>query len=304
MNNAKKGLHRDNAIVASVQRLDIASTDQILALHFAGMDAGYRKACQRLQRLVELGRLKRWRVDDYSRYCYFIDKRPDRWEHRLALGWAYVWLMRGCSPEEEMLAWTPEDVYESVRPDAFCAIRNRHTRATRLYFVELDRAGSKNEWDKGAAYSKMFAQAEYTGRWWIPYADKFPMVLCVTDSHARIQEIQGRLDTSNPHGLRFEVHHMQTVKGEARSHGYSGKTGGEGSRQGMRTVGGQAGRSEAGIHLEGGRAVAASGNDPDGGLRVVLSAGCNRVGDGRQDGPIVRISFGGHTAAPDHSGLR
>ncbi|MEW8957832.1 MAG: replication-relaxation family protein [Moorella sp. (in: firmicutes)] len=214
MNNVQKSCYRDNRIVGLVEYCRALNTEQITALIFRDMKAGQRKAQQRLKRLYETKRLKRCRLAPDAPYCYYLDKRNGRIEHLIALNWVYTWLMVTMPSWETPLCWQYEQDYKILQTDAFFGARNHVTNKARFLFVELDR--DNNPWDKIAKYNRLYETEGYRGSWWVEYTDKFPAVLCVTESENRMARIKALIEKENVNGLRFEVKLLDSLIKEVK----------------------------------------------------------------------------------------
>jgi hypothetical protein len=187
------------------------TTEQVAELLFP-IPAGLRKAQQRLKRLYDQGRLGRTRLE--AGYCYYAGTRPGQADHLTAVNWIRLWLSQ--RKYEAIERWEYEAVCGGVRADGLCLLRNTWTGERQAWFVELDRSVSHNGWRKAAAYGELYASGRYDSAWWVPLVKRFPAVLCVADSPAKLAEIRREIDQGNPQGLRFEVRLLADLIGEVR----------------------------------------------------------------------------------------
>jgi len=157
-------------------------------LFFGNLKHGKRKAQERLAKMAENKQLKRSRYAPNEPYVYYVDKKSGQIEHLVAVNWVYVWITQRLHTWETLYYWDYEIDLGIIRPDAFCGIKNTVTGKIKWLFIELDR--SENKFDKIEKYNRYYAEGLYRGQWWADKAEKFPQVLIVTTSEARLKKIK------------------------------------------------------------------------------------------------------------------
>lgn len=214
MKNFQRGSLRDRTILEALERLSVLTTEQVRLLFFHGLSQD-RLICQRrMKRLFERGHVKRGRFSANEPYFYYIDKKPKQLEHRLGVNWVYVreTLKWRRIPDYKLSYPVFEDTYRNMRPDAFFAVKNTFKKENLFYFVEFDIAERGNEFNKVQLYNSLYENNEIAGRWWYKYATGFPTVIIVTTG--RIERILKHKEAENRHGLEFQVHNFDDLKGE------------------------------------------------------------------------------------------
>lgn len=215
MNQVRQGCDRDRRILALVEEWGCLTAEQVASLLFHGNRAG-RAARGRLLRLADLGHLSRHRPAADMGYCYFTGKRPGRMEHLVALNWARLWLTRGLPSWERVERWQYEVDMGVLVADGFAAIRNLYTKTLRGVFVELDRAAGNNRFDKVSRYCRLYQTDGYLPAWWARQVERFPQILIVGDTPARLAGALKAVDRDNKEGLRFDVRLLGQMKAEVR----------------------------------------------------------------------------------------
>ncbi len=215
----KKGSHRDNAILAIIERLKCLDAEQVELLFFRELAQGQRVAQRRLKRLTELKRVKRGRFDVSHPYHYYMNK-PGQVEHALAVGWAYVWISLTCKRWEQVHCFYLETDYGTLRADALAAVKNTVTGTMRVYFVEVDL--SNNSFDKVSKYNALYASGSYASAWWVPLVKRFPAILVFTTGESRRTTIRREVERHNINGLEFRVYLLSKVREECLSRGRRG----------------------------------------------------------------------------------
>lgn len=213
MNNVQRGYFRDRRIVELVEKCGALSTGQVAVMLFGHMRAGYRKAQERLQMLVKRKQLMRIRPAINVPYVYFVGRQMDQIDHRVALNWALIWLMKTMANWERTVDWEYEPDYGYIRPDLLWVAENMVTGRYRAVYVELDRS-IRNRWDKVAKYNDLFERESYAGSWWVDKAERFPRILVATTTEARVRQIQRTIERDNRHDLRFDVRLLCELKKE------------------------------------------------------------------------------------------
>lgn len=214
MSDRAKGFYRDRAIVELINQHRCLNTEQVQALIFPGMRAGRRKCQQRLKKLCDSGRLKRWRYSLEESYTYHAGGDPGRLEHCVLLNWLIIWHRRSLKSWEELHSVTYEPDYKFIRPDALLATKNMVTGKYKFYFCELDRAWSSNKFDKVQKYNELYASENYSGDWWVGHTEAFPPILIATTNEKQVKKIQDAIKKDNKHGLDFKVLLVNNLKME------------------------------------------------------------------------------------------
>lgn len=209
MNQVQKGFCRDREILTTLEQWKVMDALQVKSVLF-NFAWGQRKAQERLFKLHQKGKVKRWKGEEGFQYS--LDDKPGRAEHTYLLNWVRVWVEK--LPQwEKVHYWQYEDDYGILRADAFCAIKNTITGKFRFLFIELDRTHS-NAFDKAKKYNRMFKEGKYEGRWWVELTDRFPTVLVATTTESRKEKILQHIEKENENGLEFDVRLLCDLKKE------------------------------------------------------------------------------------------
>ena len=203
MNNRMKGFYRDKAIIRAVEQYKCLNTEQIQCLLFGNMKSGLRKCQQRLKRLTDRGKLKRWRYDLEEPYAYYIT-RLEQMEHTILLNWSIIWIKTNLKSWEEIYSFEYEvKKYPMIRPDAFVAIENKITSKFKFIYIEMDRAESANRFDKVRKYNDLYESNKFKGEWWVKLTKRFPPIILVTTEMKRLKKIEKHIERENRNGLEF-----------------------------------------------------------------------------------------------------
>lgn len=163
--------------------------------------------------LVKRKQLMRIRPAINVPYVYFVGRQMDQIDHRVALNWALIWLMKTMANWERTIDWEYEPDYRYVRPDLLWVAENTVTSRYRAVYVELDRS-VRNRWDKTTKYNQLYEQETYAGAWWVEKADRFPRILIATTTEGRARQIIRSTESDNTHDLRFDVRLLSDLKKE------------------------------------------------------------------------------------------
>lgn len=212
MSNHQKGYFRDSNILRAVQSYEMLDTEQIRLLYFLGLKYGRRIAQKRLLSLCKRGRLKRGRESMDHPYYYYIGKRCLQIEHKLGTNWVRLWIEHRLKSWESIHSFEYEQDYGILRADGLVAIKNKMTGAFRFCFVEFDNAMSGNQFDKVEKYNRLFEKQPVA--WWVKLTDRFPAIIVVTTSLARVQVIREKIKQENVNGLEFHVYELSQIRGE------------------------------------------------------------------------------------------
>jgi hypothetical protein len=203
-NQIQRGYCRDKRIVELVEKLKAVDTEQVHAALFRHCQ-GRRKAQERLAKLFKSKHLNRTKL---HQYIYYIGRKPGQIDHLVATNWVYLWLYRQYG--RNLWHWSYEVSYDFLRCDAFAGIKKLDEN--RFIFVELDR--SENKFDKIEKYNRLFDEIKTKKQscWWKSETRKFPIILVVTESEARMRLIKGLVEKHNVNGLEFQVKLLEEVK--------------------------------------------------------------------------------------------
>lgn len=217
LSNHALGSQRDKRLVDLIQSRMALDTEQVRVIAFKDMPSGRRKAQERLQKLCARQRVKRLRLAPNEPYIYFIGKRHGRLEHLIAINWIYIWVEHGLKGWETLQRWEYEFDHGILQADGFAVIKNTVTDDLRFLFIEMDR--SDNEFDKVGKYNDLYESENYS--WWGQYAKRFPPVLVVTTSMARLKRIQEAIGRDNRNGLQFEVYPLDYIREACSNENYN-----------------------------------------------------------------------------------
>lgn len=199
------GFMRDRAIIQSLVEFKALDTNQIRVLHCPGK-AGLRKAQDRLQKLYAHKALNRVPRAINQPYVYFIPpKRPQNLDHLIAVNWVYIYLHK---VYEAIESWIREykgwDSF-GVRPDALARIHGLY------YAVEVDRAESRNRFDKIEKYNSLYEDHGEEVMQLLNNPPKFLRIIIVTTDIKRRGKIEELIKVNNQHGLKFVVKTLDSI---------------------------------------------------------------------------------------------
>ncbi len=206
----KAGSTLSKLILLSLESLKALDTDQIWAMHYRHKKTGRRMAQMKMYSLYKQKKVKRVRFGFDQPFIYYIGKRVGQWEHVLAVNWVYIWFKNNLQPGEKIVYWKAEVNYKFIRPDGLCGIQKEGSKNITYWFIELDRAESRNTWDKIEKYNDLYeARGKPPG---------FPCILCVTTEQKRIQLLKEKAGDPilNRHNLKFIFRLLDTIIEEAR----------------------------------------------------------------------------------------
>lgn len=211
MNNHQRGYHRDNAIITVLDEWGILNTDQLQMMFFSGL----RMAQKRLQRLVEMKKVYRYREYTGQPYHYYTSiKRPGQPDHKLGVNWIRLWLQNSIKSWETLYQWEYEPNYKTVRPDAMAAIRNTITGKLRLCLIE--RECDTNPFKKIKLYNELYDGGGYMAAWWAKQVERFPKVVIVVESEARARQVRRLIEKENKNSLEFQVYILSQIISEVK----------------------------------------------------------------------------------------
>jgi hypothetical protein len=209
LNTVQLGFYRDRSILYAISKHKMLTTPQVSCLLFPGKKCGLRKAQQRLQRLHEDGLVRHIEMGNFKPYGWYVGRPPKQPQHREAVNWAVIWLLKRHAYWGELIELEYEPKYESVRPDAFIAMKNPVTAEIKAWYVEADMG--TNPWDKTEKYCRFLENAEYEGLAVAPLLKEFPTLLVTVPTEARRKTV---LDAENRYGIVLDVRLADDVKND------------------------------------------------------------------------------------------
>ena len=181
MNNHQRSCYRDRQIQQVLSEWGALDIFQLTALFFPSL----KMAQKRMQRLTEMGKVKRSRENLGQPYWYYIDKKPVQIEHRLGMNWIRLWLMKNLKSWEKIYSFDYEINYGQLRPDGLIGIKNSQTGKYKFKFIEYDRGF--NKFDKAEKYERWYKSDGYSNQWWVEYVEKFPSIIVVSEKPPRVK---------------------------------------------------------------------------------------------------------------------
>lgn len=194
----------------AIEDYQALNTEQIRTMFFDHIDAGQRKAQERLLKLHRSRKLNRKKIDDL--YTYYLNRQPGMIRHLIATNWVRIWSEKTLSSWERLHSWSYEQDYKVLRSDGFIAVRNAIKDSYRFMFVEMDM--NTNPFNKVKIYNKLFELEKYSHWWWVKLTERFPPILIVTLDDKRKRSIQSNIEHENVNGLEFIVRLLDDIKKE------------------------------------------------------------------------------------------
>lgn len=208
MSNHTKGFCRDNAILAALKEWQVLDSEQLKLLFFKSVSL--RMAQKRLSRLTVLHKVHRQRDYMCQPYYYYLERKPGQINHRLGVNWIRMWLQQSTNSWGDTLyLWQYEPNYNTVRPDGFVGMKNTFTGKTRFCFIE--RECDTNPFIKVKLYNDLYASGSCGGTWWAKQSDRFPAIVVVVESAARMDAVKKLIEKDNKHGLEFKVYLLDQI---------------------------------------------------------------------------------------------
>ena len=211
MSHRSKGYCRDNLVIERVVSHKCLNAEQVQVLLFPLTASGKRKCQQRLKRLTEQLRLKRWRYSLEEPYAYF-QKEIKQIEHTVLLNWAVIWIERQLKSWEEIYSVDFNYDMKILITDCFIAVKNTITGQFRFLFIEMDVHHPGNEFDKVRKYNKLYENVP--DQWWVKRTKRFPAVLLVTSDERKLKEINKLIKSENKNGLEFKSYLVGDLRRE------------------------------------------------------------------------------------------
>jgi len=212
LSNHAKGYYRDRELLNLLGSQSVLNTDQIRLLLFN--DACLRIVQRRLRKLTERKLIKRGRISIDEPFYYYLNSKPGQLDHTLGVSWIYTWINMTLTNKESIHKFEREVDYKILRSDAFLAVKNTWSKGFSFFFFEFDN-DSSNSFDKVKKYNLLYGKEMYLGRWWVPLAKRFPMVVIVTTGSKKI--IESKIRDENVNNLKFKVYSFNEIKEECQN---------------------------------------------------------------------------------------
>ena len=211
MSHRKHGYCRDNEIAWRVGSHKCLNAEQVQVLLFPLTASGKRKCQQRLKRLTDQLRLRRFRYSPEEPYAYF-QKEIKQIEHTVLLNWAVIWIERQLKSWEEIYSVDFNYDMKILITDCFIAIKNTITGQFRFLFIEMDIHHPGNEFDKVRKYNRLYENIP--DQWWVKFTKRFPAVLLVTNNERKLKKINELVKLENKNGLEFKSYLVGDLRRE------------------------------------------------------------------------------------------
>lgn len=218
-NYRMKGYYRDKKIIDYIENYRCLNSEQIEFLLFKGMKSGKRKCQQRLKKLYDQKKVKRWRYSLEESYAYYIElkSKVEQMEHLINLNWIIVWFENNLNSWEKIYHLKYEINFEILRCDCFIIIKNIFSNEYKMYFIEMDIAKSNNRFDKIKKYNELYGKINFYNLWWRNLTDRFPGILIVSTNSKKIKKIKEDVKSYNDNDLEFIVKDLDQIKLEVKT---------------------------------------------------------------------------------------
>ena len=211
MSHRKHGYYRDNSVIERVVSHRCLNAEQVQVLLFSLTTSGKRKCQQRLKRLTDQLRLRRFRYSFEEPYAYFRTEIKQI-EHTVLLNWVVIWIERGLKSWEEIYSVNYNYGMGILIADCFIAIKNTITGIFRFIFIEMDIHHPENQFDKVRKYNRLYENIP--DQWWIKLTKRFPAVLLVTNNERKLKKINELIKSENKNGLEFRSYLVGNLRKE------------------------------------------------------------------------------------------
>ncbi len=208
MNNVLFSRERDNRIVNLISEGTLFSRSQIERIFFPNYKSAKRKAQERLCKLVEDKRIKRYQKDYAMPSLYYIDKKPINTEHYLLINEVYVSFLTQKKPWQIIeWKWSYGICDGLLRADSYINVWLEPDKRRRVViFLEVEKNPNKR-FDKDSQYEKVFERSwnKDLPEWVVTENNKaiFPTILIVTDYP---------LEINSKSGIRFIIASLSQIK--------------------------------------------------------------------------------------------
>jgi hypothetical protein len=221
LNSRQIGFQRARAIRESIDQFGALVIEQLVAMHFNGMEYGIVKARERMRKLSERnGHISKEKLDTSGRlYYYPTGSRPQHNSafHVINRNWGFLYLIQGKKDYQKVVDLDTEYDLDILVADGFIGLLNTFTNVTDYWFIESDKASSKNKFEKVLKYTEYYKSGKYKLEHWATKAKRFPGVLIVTDTPTKAKKIMELIEKQNTEGIRFKVITVEEIKTEIMS---------------------------------------------------------------------------------------
>lgn len=221
LNSRQIGFQRAREIKESVNQFGALVIEQLCVMHFKGMASGIDKARERMWSITKKSNLiSKEKLDTSGRLYYFpIGQKPQHNSaiHVINRNWGFLSMIQGKKEYEKVVDLDTEYDLGVLVADGFMGLLNTFTGVTDYWFVESDRAGSKNKFEKVKKYTEYYKSGKYKLEPWATKAKRFPGVLIVTDAASKAVRILELIEKQNTEGIRFKVITVEEIKEQIMS---------------------------------------------------------------------------------------
>lgn len=214
------GSQRLREIKDSLETYQALTVEQVVVMHFRGLKYGGNKARERLQKLSQTYKSVQKEVLDTSgKLYYFYERRPlhNSADHVINRNWGFIYLLRGRKDFQKVVDLDTEYDLDVLRADGFVGLFNTFTGDTDYWFIESDKASSKNKFEKIIKYTQYYKTGKYKLEHWHKKTKRFPGVLIVTDTSQKAIKILELIEKQNTEGIRFKVLTVEEIKEQIMS---------------------------------------------------------------------------------------
>ncbi len=160
---------RDIDIIEFIKRVTVADTTTLYKIFFS-RSCGLRTCQERLTKLVNAKRIKRFRESTFDEYIYYINKKPSSYLHKIV----FSRLIAKLKEENiEIIKYKTPLKFFNIIADGFIVYKDN---GLKMAFVEIERTKYFDE-DK---YNKL-----YYSREWKKYFSEFPDIWIITDKNIK-----------------------------------------------------------------------------------------------------------------------
>lgn len=220
LNLRQVGSQRLSELKSSLETYQALTVEQVVAMHFRGLKYGGNKARDRLQKLSQTYKsVQSEKLDTSGKLYYYHEKKPQHnsTAHIINRNWGFLYLTQGKKDYEKATDLDTEYDLGVLVADGFMGLHNTFTGATDYWFIESDRASSKNKFEKIKKYTEYYKSGKYKLEPWTSKAKRFPGVLIVTDSTTKAVRILELIEKQNIEGIRFKVITVEEIKEQIMS---------------------------------------------------------------------------------------
>lgn len=221
LNSRQIGFQRAREIKESVNQFGALVIEQLFVMHFKGMISGMDKARERMWSITKKSsHISKDKLDSSGRLYYFpTGAKPlhNSATHVINRNWGFLSLIQGKKDYEKVVDLDTEYDLGVLVADGFMGLHNTFTGVTDYWFIESDRAGSKNKFEKVKKYTEYYKSGQYKLEPWATKTKRFPGVLIVTDTSAKAVKILELIEKQNTEGIRFKVITVEEIKEQIMS---------------------------------------------------------------------------------------